>query len=120
MTASASEFQDTRRIVTATITVATSTTVSAAVDLHGCALVGIQLPATFTGTALTFQAATTLTGTYQAVYGTGGSAVSYTVAQGRFIALDPATLRGIRFLKVVSGSAEGANRDIELVVRPIG
>src|SRR5574343_182709 len=117
--ATADEFPSNLRSVTATITVATSTTVSAAVDLAGCVLVGIQMPATFTGTALTFQAATTLTGTYQAVYGTGGSAVSYTVANSRFIAVDPAALMGVRFLKVVSGSAEGANRDIELIVRPI-
>lgn len=100
------------------VVIASGQTSSGAVDLQGTTLVGIQLPATFTGTALTFTAATAIGGTYQAVY-SSGSAYSVTVAQGKFIALDPSVFAGIRFIKIVSGSSEGGARTLELATRPV-
>ena len=104
--------------VDATIDISESTTVSLAVDLGSKMILGFQMPAAFTGTALTFQGATSLTGTYQSVKDGAGNAVSVTVAQGEYIALDPdlqTNLRALQFVKLVSGSAEAADRTIEIL-----
>lgn len=104
---------------TTTATIASSTTTSSAIDLGGTTLAGIQLPASFTGTSITFQAATTLGGTYQTVITSGGSTVSVAVTAGRFVTLSPSDFAGIQFLKLVSSASEAATRTIELVTRPV-
>ena len=92
---------------------------SAAVDLRGTTLTGIYLPATFTGTALTFSASTSLDGTYLPVYDGAGSAISKTVAQGQYIKISPVDFAGIQYLKIISGSTEGADRTLTLAIRPV-
>jgi hypothetical protein len=99
------------------ITIAVSTTVSAAVDLLGFTLVGLILPAAFTGTAITFQVSDSLAGTYVPLRDATGAAVSVTVAQGTAAVLDPTTFAGWRFVKLVSGSAEAADRTVKLALR---
>lgn len=95
-----------------------STTTSSAVATQGCALVGIQLPAAFTGTTITFQVATSLAGTYQTLKSTtSGSSLSYTVAQGTYVAIDPKDFQGVQFIKVVSGSSEAAARSLTLMLK---
>lgn len=101
---------------TATFTIDSSGTVSNAVDLGDRTLVGLQLP-TMTGTAITFQASTSLDGTYVAVKGSDGASISYTTASSTYVAIQPAVLAGIRFIKIVSGSAEGAARTVTGVAR---
>lgn len=91
------------------VTIASGQGLSAVIPTEGFSLCGIQIPAAFTGTALTFQACATASGTFQPVYNSAG-AVSYTVAQGRYIAIDPKDFQGIAFLIIVSGSNEGASR----------
>lgn len=92
-------------------------TVSAAIPVNGLALVGIQLPAAFTSTTLTFQISLDGT-TYQPVYvTTTGTALSYTVAQAHYVAIDPVPFYGARFIKLVSGSAEGATRTLALALK---
>lgn len=100
-----------------TITIATNTTVSAAVDLGGCTLVGVRTPAQLTGTSLSFQAVDEA-GNSLAVHKTDGNALSLTVAAGRHIPLDPKDFQGIWKIKLVSGSEEAANRTFTLLVRP--
>ena len=100
-------------------TIASSQTTSDAVDLAGTTLVGIQLPASLTGTALSFEAATTSGGTYQQVIGGGGNVLSKTVSGGKFLSLDPAEFAGVQFLKIVSDASEGAERTLELITRPV-
>jgi len=92
--------------------IASSGTTSGAIDLQGMALVGLILPATFTGTALTFSVCDTLAGTYTPLYDASNSAVSMTVAQGRAYAVDPANFQGIQFIKIVSNATEGSARTI--------
>lgn len=99
-----------------TVTIASSGTVSNAIDLGEGVLVGIQMPAAFTGIALTFQASDSLAGTYNAVTSIS-AAYSVTVAAAKYVSISPNDLAGVRFIKVVSGSAEGADRDIILMVR---
>lgn len=84
---------------------------SAVIKTQGLSLCGILLPASFTGTALTFLACDTVDGTFVGVYDSAG-ALSYTVAQARYIAIDPKDFQGIEFLKIKSGSNEGADRTL--------
>jgi len=83
-------------------------------------LLGLFMPATFTGTAITFLASDTTGGTFVDVYDVGGaSAYSVTVAAGRFIPLDPRVFVGCAFVKIKSGSAEGGARSVKASVRPV-
>ena len=93
------------------VTISSSGTVSSALDLQGRALVGFLLPAAFTGTAVTFQVSADGV-TYTAVYNTSNSALSATVTQGREYALSPTDLLTAQYVKLVSGSSEGAARTI--------
>jgi hypothetical protein len=72
-------------------------------------LCGIQIPASFTGTSLSFLAATSLSGPFQPVYNKSGQ-VTYTVAAGRYVAIDPSDFYGVVFLQIVSNASEGASR----------
>lgn len=93
---------------------------SAAIDLKGSSLVGILLPASFTGTAITFEVASAIDGTYVALKtAVGGTALSYTVAQNTYAAIDPKDFSGVRFLKLKSGSAEGGARTLLLSLKGI-
>jgi hypothetical protein len=103
---------------TFTVTIAESGTVSTAADLVGARLVAIITPGTLTGTAMTFQGSVD-NSTFVAVHNDLGAAISATVAASRYIVLDPADFAGIRYIKVVSGSAEAAARTITLVARPV-
>lgn len=104
---------------TAVITIATSTTVSAAVSLEGVTILGIITPAALTGTALTFQVSDAVAGTYVQLYDSTGAAVSVTVAASRAFYLDPAIFAAWRFVKFVSGTAEAANRTFTVLTRPV-
>jgi hypothetical protein len=100
-------------------TIAASGTTSGAVDLGHATLCGIYVPSSFTGTALTFTASETADGTFAPVKDGAGAAVSKTVAAGDYIYLDPVILAGVRFLKIVSGSTEGAARELTLAARVV-
>ena len=72
---------------------------------------GFQLPATFTGTALTFEAATVVGGPYQPMSNASG-VISYTVAGGEYIAINPVDFYGVVFLKIVSNATEAGARSL--------
>jgi hypothetical protein len=108
--------------VTHTATIASGGTTSNACDLgaldYGQGLAGFVLPASFTGTAITFQVSVD-DSTYQALYNSN-TQLSITVAQGRsygFSADTRSLLFGWRFVKLISGSTEGGERAIKLLVR---
>lgn len=98
------------------VVIASGATKSGVINLNGLALVGLYLPA-FTGTALTFEACDTADGTFVPVKVSGGSSLSYTIAGSTFVAIDPTPFQGISFLKLVSGSAEGADRTIKCALK---
>lgn len=100
-------------------TIANGQAASAPIDLYGVALVGISLPAAFTGVTLTFQVSVDNGQTYQPLYKADGTAYSVTVAAGRYVQIPPYDFAGIRFLKIVSGSNEAADRALTLVGRPV-
>lgn len=99
-------------------TIANGQTVSGAIALGGLTLCGIILPAAFTGTAISFQMSDAIDGTFVAVKSTtSGTALSYTVAQNTYCAIDPRDFQGIAFLKIVSGTAEGGARTLGCAVK---
>lgn len=109
--------------------IASGQTVSGEVDLRGMMLYMIQLPAAFTGTTLSFQVAEVPTkegGVYSntAKYLSTLAATAFTITgltQGDCVII-PSTVvadgLGNCMLKIVSGSAEGADRDIILYTQP--
>lgn len=103
-------------LITTSASIANAATTSAAIPLAGFSLVGIQFPTTFTGTTVTFTMASAIDGTYVPVYNASG-AVSITIAQARYYAIDPANFQGIQFLKIVSGSSEGGARTLNLSLK---
>lgn len=100
-----------------TVTIANTATSSSPISCNGFVLCGIKLPATFTGTALTFEVCDTLGGTYVALKKSDGSSLSYTVAQGTYVAIDPKDFQGVQFLKIKSGSAEGGLRTLLVALK---
>lgn len=106
------------QIVHPTIAIASGQTTSGSQPTNGMQLVGCQLPAAFTGTQISFTVATTATGTYQELDNSSGQ-VKYTVAQGKFIAINPADFAGVQFFKIVSGSSEGGARSLVCAMKGI-
>jgi len=87
-----------------TITIATSTTVSAAVDLGRKYETMLVLIPTITSSTLACYGATTLAGTYYPL----GNAVVISATTGGY--LDIWNIGGVQFIKIVCGTAQEANR----------
>lgn len=100
------------QVVYPVVTIASGETESSPITTSGMSLCGLFLPAAFTGVKVTFEAALTVGGAYQPVVDKTGAPISYTVAQGDYVAVDPSDFYGIQFLKIVSGTAEAAARSI--------
>lgn len=110
-------------IETQTATIGVGASLSAEVALGEKTLVGIVMPAGWDAAALTFQASPDDVN-FSELYSSAGSAVSFTVAAGQFIAVDPTTWRGVTGIKVRSGTAaapvnQTANRSLTLITRTI-
>ena len=106
--------------IDAVITIATSTTESAEIDIGQFGGIAIEFPAAFTGVALTFLASAASGGTFTEVTDDVGAAISLTVAQATVVVLtadQQAALSPLRFVKLVSGTAEVANRTIKVIGR---
>jgi hypothetical protein len=97
--------------------ISASGSTSATADLKGGTLCGILLPATFTGTSLTFLTALAAADTFVNILDDSGTNLTKTVAQGKYLPLDPAQFAGVRFLQVTSSSTEGSARTLKLVCR---
>jgi hypothetical protein len=101
------------------VLIANGTSLSAEVDLGANVLVGIAMPAAWTAASLTFQVSPDGGVTWLELQSIS-AVISYTVAAGQFIAVDPAALRGFNALKVRSGTsgtpvAQGADRTLTLI-----
>lgn len=104
-------------LVVAATSIASSGTTTPAIATQGLSLVGIQLPATFTGTTITFQGSVDGT-TYQVIKSTtSGTSLSYTVAQATYVAIDPTPFYGLKYIKLVSGSTEGGARSFSVALK---
>ena len=99
------------RIYNKTVTIADTTSLSDAADLGDETLCGVIVPSTWSTAAISFLAATTLTGTYYPLYSASGAEVvtgSITGGTAVWVALDPADFAGVRYLKVRSGTSAAA------------
>lgn len=99
------------QLLSATAVIASSGTTSGAISSKGVSLVGCQMPAAFTGTAISFTVATTVGGTYQELDNSSGK-ISYTVAASKFIAINPVDFYGVQFFKIVSNATESGARSL--------
>lgn len=103
-------------LITAPALISNGGTTSGAVPINGRMIAGIDLGATLTGTALSIQ--NSVDGqTFRAAFDNTGAAISWTVAGGRYLKFDPPLL-GYLTIKLVSGSAEGADRTLTVVMVP--
>lgn len=93
------------------LTIANGATTSDAVQGGDVTGYGLQLPAAFTGTTISFTVSADGGTTYQALYDITNTLVSMTVAQGRSYDL-PVELTSWKSWKIVSGSSEGAARTL--------
>jgi hypothetical protein len=106
------------KIRTTNAVIALSGTISAAVDLAGTGLVAIQLPSVMTGTAISFQGSADGV-TYGAIHDGAGAAVSITTAANLVVVVPSSITNGTRWIKLVSGSTEAAERTIKLITKAI-
>jgi hypothetical protein len=103
---------------TGTVTIASGQTTSGAIDLTDQEkLLAVTIPAEFTGTTITFTASVDGS-TYLPVY-YEGTQYSVSVGTSRFIALDPRVFASANYVRIVSGSSEGAGRSVGIVVRAV-
>ena len=116
--ASSNEFQSVLRSDSLAL-IQDGSTLSNAVDLHGTVLIGISIPAGFSGTTLTVYASTSYAGTYQQVRNTDNVAATITCAAGYYYALVPFDLAGCRYVKLQSNTTQSGDCTITLVTRPI-
>lgn len=98
------------------LTIASGGTTTAAVDLSDHLLAGIVCPAEFDGTTLTFTAASDPADSFLPVYNSAGTALEVTAAASRHIALEPETFAGVRYLKIVAGTAQTGATALTLVL----
>ena len=104
----------TSRFNIATATIASGQTVSDVVDLGDSLVLGLQF-ATMTGTAMTFQVSQDGE-TYVALKDESGNSVSITIASNTAVSIADSAkfLAPWRYVKLVSGSAEGAERSVKV------
>ncbi len=110
------------RYETLSATIADGASLSSTVTLNGRHIVGIITPATLAGTSLTFQGAAD-GATFNNIFDTAGSEVTWTISTSRFIPVTPATFAGLQSVKLRTGTSgspsaqSGADRVITVVVR---
>lgn len=91
-------------------TIASGQATSSTVNANGYTLVGIMFPAAFTGTVITFLVSVDGV-TFRTMIDAAGP-VSYTVAQARYIGINPVDFYGVQYFQIVSNASEGALRNL--------
>ena len=101
------------------VVIANGATTSNAVDLLGTSLLAFVTDAALNGTAFTFTVSNNLAGTYVPLKRmSDGAPLTAVVAVSGQYATNPADFASVRFLKIVSGTAQsGAATTIKLVNR---
>ena len=79
-------------------------------------LIGLWFDGTWTNTSFTVKACTTLTGTFDPVTDSDGTALTITMASNTWVWLDPRMFAGLRYIQLV-GSQEGGTRTLLLIKR---
>lgn len=102
-----------------TVTILNGQTESSAAHLAGTSLVAFDIPAGFAGTALTFKVSTDGTNykTYKRMK--DGAAVSAVVGADASYATEMFDFVGYEWIKLVAGTSQTGDIDIQLKTRPI-
>ena len=101
-----------------TATILSGQTESDVIDSRGASLIGIIIPAAFTGTSLTFEVGSGPDGSTLAdYYNAAGTQISVAVAPSRYVGMAAIDFAPTRFLKIISDQSEGADRAVILVFR---
>ncbi len=100
------------------VTIASGETESDAIDTSGLVIIGIETP-TLTSSTLTFKVLSRDGVTYVPVSDDAGTLYDVTISRVGYSALDPSVMVGLQQLKIVGDSAEGADRTLRIVMRPV-
>ena len=100
-------------------TITSGNTDSSAVDVAENGVCGLEIPSAFTGSSISFKVTSNPNGTYQTLTNSDGTTYTLTVAAGKNIIVRPINLAGWRFMKLVSGSTESADRKINIMARHV-
>jgi len=96
-------------------TIASSGTTSNAIDTAHADIIGFVMPGTFTGTSVTFLGSMDNSNFDTVSY--EGTDLQFTVAANKLVTFDITKLMAPRYVKIVSGSSEAAERVIQAVLR---
>lgn len=88
-----------------TATIAAGASLSPEVDFGGKTLVGIWMPANWTAADLTFQASPDGGASWGELQDGANNAIDLKIAASEFIQIDPTKWRGVRSIKVRSGTS---------------
>lgn len=99
------------------VSVAEGAQLSSIITCGGFVLVGLLLPAALTSTALTFEASVDGESFFPVYDADTGDAVSYTVTEGTYLAINPEYFYGINYLKLKFGTDEAAARTLSASLR---
>lgn len=99
-------------------TILSGQTKSAAIYTYGVTAVALEMPAAFTGSILTFETSTDGT-TFQPAFNIKGIQVSFVCAAARNILIAAQDFFSVGYIKIVSGSAEAADRTIRIIPKSI-
>jgi len=100
------------KIPNSTVTILSGQTDSDAIALKGTTPVVVEMPATITGTSMTFKGSID-NGTTYCVINNSVGAISYTVAASGSYVLNPAQFVGYDHIKIVMAS-QGADRTLKI------
>ena len=111
-----SKFQSTREFVE--LTIPNNSTTSTSYELGGTHLIGLIVPATITGSKFTIEGSIDGTNFYE-IYGSEtGTAKEIKITAGKFIEIESNYDNPFNFIRLVSNSAEDAERILKIVCNP--
>lgn len=94
----------------ANVKIASGQTASGAIDVSGSKITGLAVPAGFTGTAIRLEGRLEeRDGDWFPIHDGAGAQITYTVAAGRIVLFDPSLIQGLRYARLVAGTAQGAD-----------
>lgn len=89
-------------------------TVSNAVNVYGATFAAIEFPAAMTSTSITLQGSIDKGTTFNDIYTPIGGIATYTIGTSRVLVIDPTVTYPFDQIKIVGGSAEGAERTLKI------
>jgi hypothetical protein len=102
------------------VNIPNGSTTSTAVGVPSGVVVGIQFPATMTGTSVTLTSSHLQSGTYRNHYIAAGTALTIPFVASSTVQINANDVSALsQWIKVISNGTEGASRDLKLIIRDI-